>query len=100
MGTGHDAHGYGMRHVKRVYDTGEACENISHFSMDDTGDAHGIVDAIIHMAENLSTAFEGMKAIPGMYDEQAGSQHHICTHLPGQITSGVIRIAVVGAIKS
>lgn len=100
MGTGHDAYGYGMGHVKRVYDTEEVAENISHFSMDDTGDTHGIVDAVIHMAENLSTAFEGMKAIPGMYDEQAASQHHICTHLPGQITSGVIRIAVVGAIKS
>jgi ABC-type thiamine transport system ATPase subunit len=75
---------------------------ISHLSLGDTEDhmTHGIVDAIIHMAKKLSAAFEEMKAIPGMYDEQAASQHHICTHLPGQITSGLIRIAVVGAIKS
>jgi len=100
MGTGHDAHGYGMGHVKRVYDTGEAAETISHSSMDDAGDTHGIVDAIIHMSKKISAAFEEMKVIPGMYDDQAASQHHICTHLPGQITSGLIRIAVVGAIKS
>ncbi len=88
-----------MGRVNRIDDP-EVSENISYFSMDDTGDTHGIVDALIHMAKNLSTTFEGMKTIPGMYDEQAESQHHICTHLPGQITSGVIRIAVVGAIKS
>ncbi|WP_170923673.1 dynamin family protein [Desulfocicer vacuolatum] len=88
--------------MKKEYDTGEAFKNISHVSMGRSENpmSHGIVDAIIHMAEKLSTAFQGMKAIPGMYDDQAELQHHICSQVPGQITSGLIRIAVVGAIKS
>lgn len=64
-------------------------------------DSHGgIVDDIIHMADNLSALFEEMKTIPGMYDHQAAFQQGICTRVPGQISSGLIRIAVVGAIKS
>ena len=64
-------------------------------------DNHGaIVDDIIHMAGSLSELFEVMKTIPGMYDQKAASQHQICVRVPDQITSGLIRIAVVGAIKS
>ena len=64
-------------------------------------DVHGsIVDDIIHMADNLVALFEQMKTIPGMYDHGAASQHTICARVPHQMTSGLIRIAVVGAIKS
>ena len=62
---------------------------------------HGaIVDDIIHMADKLSALFEHMKTIPGMYDHGAAFQHGICARVPHQMTSGLIRIAVVGAIKS
>ncbi len=103
MGTGHDAHGYGLGNVNGAYEPGQGL-GVHHFPSRDEAhrqeEPRGIVDDIIGMASNLSTSFEEMKVIPGMYDDQAAFQHHICDQVPGQITSGLIRIAVVGAIKS
>ena len=102
MGTGHDAHGYGLGNVSRAYDgvvSPGSGENRS-FPGEASQGHRGIVDDIIDMAGRLSASFEEMKTIPGMYDDQAAFQRHICEQVPGQITSGLIRIAVVGAIKS
>ncbi|WP_459914526.1 dynamin family protein [Desulfocicer niacini] len=89
--------------MNRVYETDPGPEKIMTSSRESTKDhsAHGaIVDEIIHMADNLSALFEHMKIIPGMYDQRVAFQHGICTRVPHQINSGLVRIAVVGAIKS
>lgn len=65
-----------------------------------SGEEQGMVAEIVHIAETTGSILEEMKAIPGMYDDLAGDHHAVCRSLPAQIRSGLVRVAVVGAIKS
>jgi len=59
-----------------------------------------ILDNIQKITKNISLALEGMKEIPGMYDEKVDIKNKICAAIPEKIKSGIIKIAVVGTIKS
>ncbi|MBF0258065.1 MAG: dynamin family protein [Desulfamplus sp.] len=58
------------------------------------------VGLIENICIDLSTVFEQMKTVPGMYDGTVERYHALCAAIPQQLKEGVIKIAVVGAIKS
>ncbi|MEA1969793.1 MAG: dynamin family protein, partial [Thermodesulfobacteriota bacterium] len=59
-----------------------------------------IFDDIETVSKNLLSVFERMKEVPGMYDDICDKKKSICRAIPEQIRSGVVKIAVVGSIKS
>lgn len=59
-----------------------------------------IIESVDKLCSDLFAIFEDMKKIEGMYDKIVERQHHLCKTIPTQIHEGVIKIAVVGAIKS
>ncbi|ACN15559.1 GTPase family protein [Desulforapulum autotrophicum HRM2] len=52
------------------------------------------------ISSNLGLTLESMREIPGMYDTSADTALELCCTLPGTIRSNILKIAVVGAIKS
>ncbi|MBF0201620.1 MAG: dynamin family protein [Desulfamplus sp.] len=52
------------------------------------------------ISRGLANVFEGMGTIPGMYDIRMEKSEALCRAIPEQIASGIVRIAVVGVIKS
>jgi GTPase SAR1 family protein len=59
-----------------------------------------IIESVDKLCSDLFAIFENMKKIEGMYDKVVERQHHLCKTIPAQIHEGIIKIAVVGAIKS
>lgn len=59
-----------------------------------------IVDDIESLTMDLFSVFNRMKSIPGMYDKTIKREETACKLIPRQIRSKIIKIAVVGAIKS
>ncbi|MBF0376155.1 MAG: dynamin family protein [Desulfamplus sp.] len=59
-----------------------------------------IIESVDKLCSDLFVIFENMKKIEGMYDKVVERQHHLCKTIPVQIDEGIIKIAVVGAIKS
>lgn len=59
-----------------------------------------IIGAMESASQDLATVFEKMKSIPGMYDAFIDKNCGICRNIPRQIAGRVVKIAVVGAIKS
>lgn len=59
-----------------------------------------LVESIERICNDLSAIFEKMKTVPGMYDANVQNHQKLCSLIPQQIREGVIKIAVVGTIKS
>ncbi len=59
-----------------------------------------LVDKIEKITLDISSALDRMKSIPGMYDNTIKKEIAACRSIPQQIKSEIIKIAVVGAIKS
>ncbi len=59
-----------------------------------------LIERIEKITGDLSAAFDRMRSIPGMYDETIKRKNVLCKSIPHHIRSKIIRIAVVGAIKS
>ncbi|SLM32972.1 putative GTPase family protein [Desulfamplus magnetovallimortis] len=58
------------------------------------------IEIIGSISKELATVFGNMKAVPGMYDSFMEQNYRVCREIPEQIDEGVVRIGVVGAIKS
>lgn len=59
-----------------------------------------LVESIEKICFDLSNIFEKMQTVPGMYDSTVEKYQKLCNLIPNQIHEGVIKVAVVGAIKS
>ena len=59
-----------------------------------------IFNNIQKITKDISLALEEMKVIPEMYDKKINISNEICSTIPEKIKSGIIKIAVVGVIKS
>jgi len=59
-----------------------------------------LVESIEKICADLSTIFEKMKTVPGMYDLNVENNQRLCALIPQQIRDGIVKIAVVGTIKS
>ncbi|MFO7886263.1 MAG: dynamin family protein [Desulfobacteraceae bacterium] len=57
-------------------------------------------DNVEKVSNNLVSVFERMQEIPGMFDHTCEEKMKICQEIPEQVRSRVVKIAVVGAIKS
>jgi GTPase SAR1 family protein len=55
---------------------------------------------ISQISQNLSSSLSKAKSIPGMADCSFGDWEKTCSEIPGQISEAIIRLAVVGPIKS
>ncbi len=59
-----------------------------------------LIDKVEKITVDISAALNRMKSIPGMYDKAVIKDTTACKSIPRQIRSDIIKIAVVGAIKS
>jgi GTPase SAR1 family protein len=57
-------------------------------------------DGILHINREVSMLFSQAKSIPGMADYSFGEWEKACDQLPGQLDEDIIRVAIVGPIKS
>ncbi|MBF0302237.1 MAG: dynamin family protein, partial [Desulfamplus sp.] len=58
------------------------------------------LECVKKIAADLFNIFEKMRDVSGMYDTTVEKHQQLCTTIPKQIDEGIIKIAVVGAIKS
>ena len=56
--------------------------------------------SILEINREVSTLFRTAKSIPGLADHTFGDWERTCESLPAQLDEDLIRVAVVGAIKS
>ena len=59
-----------------------------------------LIEKIEVITRDLSAAFHRMKSIPGMYDNTIKRELSACESISRHIRSEIVKIAVVGAIKS
>ncbi len=59
-----------------------------------------IIESIHQSAQELAMIFDRMQQLPGISDPFMERYHGTCLDIPQQIDDGLIKIAVVGAIKS
>ena len=57
-------------------------------------------DEVLDINRNVSMLFSTAKSIPGMADYSFGEWETACDQLPGQLDEDIIRVAIVGPIKS
>ncbi len=57
-------------------------------------------DDILQISREMSMMFTTAKSIPGMADYSFGDWEKACDHLPAQLGEDIIRVAIVGPIKS
>jgi len=57
-------------------------------------------DEVLDINRNVSMLFSTAKSIPGMADYSFGEWETACDRLPGQLDEDIIRVAIVGPIKS
>ncbi|MFH1154613.1 MAG: dynamin family protein [Pseudomonadota bacterium] len=58
---------------------------------------HNDIESVVR---DLSLVFSSMKSVADMYDDTIDRMNHQCMGIPDQVRSGILHIAVVGAIKS
>ncbi|MBF0411828.1 MAG: dynamin family protein [Desulfamplus sp.] len=58
------------------------------------------LECVKKIVADLFNIFEKMRDVSGMYDTTVEKHQQLCTTIPKQIDEGIIKIAVVGAIKS
>jgi hypothetical protein len=56
--------------------------------------------SILEINRDVSTLFRAAKSIPGLAEHNFGDWEKTCESLPAQLDEDIIRVAVVGAIKS
>ncbi len=59
-----------------------------------------LLDTIETLSTDLTHVFDRMQGITGMSDPATDQKNQLCKKIPDQIRSGLIRVAVVGSIKS
>src|SRR5210317_1170432 len=57
-------------------------------------------DEILDINHDVSWMFSTARSIPGMADYRFGEWEKTCQHLPRQLAEDIIRVAIVGPIKS
>ncbi|MBT8363188.1 MAG: dynamin family protein [Deltaproteobacteria bacterium] len=57
-------------------------------------------DSVLNINRDVSTLFSTAKSIPGMADYSFGEWEKACDQIPRQLAEDIIRVAVVGPIKS
>ena len=57
-------------------------------------------DRVLNINRDVSTLFSTAKSIPGMADYSFGEWEKACEQIPRQLAEDIIRVAVVGPIKS
>jgi len=57
-------------------------------------------DEILNINRDVSILFSTAKSIPGMADHSFGEWEKACENLPRQLAEDIIRVAIVGPIKS
>lgn len=57
-------------------------------------------DEVLQINRDLAMLFSTAKSIPGMADYSFGDWEKACDHLPEQLAEDIIRVAIVGPIKS
>jgi len=57
-------------------------------------------DEILQINRDVLSLFSTAKSIPGMADFNFGEWEKTCERLPGQLSEDIIRVAIVGRIKS
>jgi GTPase SAR1 family protein len=57
-------------------------------------------DEVLHINRDVSDLFSTAKSIPGMADYSFGEWEKACEQLPRQLAEDIIRVAIVGTIKS
>ena len=57
-------------------------------------------DEVLHINRDISSLFAKAKSIPGMADYSFGEWEKACEQLPRQMADDIIRVAIVGTIKS
>jgi GTPase SAR1 family protein len=57
-------------------------------------------DEILKINQDVLKLFSTAKSIPGMADYSFGEWEKTCEYLPGQMAENIIRVAIVGTIKS
>ncbi len=57
-------------------------------------------DEVLQINRDMSMLFSTAKSIPGMGDYSFGDWEKTCDQLPGQLSEDIIRVAIVGPIKS
>ncbi len=61
---------------------------------------HTLKDEVLHINRDVSMLFSTAKSIPGMADYSFGEWEKACDQLPHQLNDDIIRVAIVGPIKS
>jgi GTPase SAR1 family protein len=73
----------------------------THLRTEKAMDAYSnLRDEILHLNRDVSMLFSKAKSIPGMADYSFGEWEKACEHLPRQLAEDIIRVAIVGPIKS
>ena len=57
-------------------------------------------DEILHINRDVQGLFSAAKTIPGLEDYSFGEWEKTCEQLPRQLSEDIIRVAIVGPIKS
>ncbi|CAB1059625.1 hypothetical protein D1BOALGB6SA_4387 [Olavius sp. associated proteobacterium Delta 1] len=57
-------------------------------------------DEVLHINRDVTMLFSAAKSIPGMADYSFGEWETACDQLPRQLAEDIIRVAIVGPIKS
>ena len=55
---------------------------------------------VLSISRGVAMLFSSAKSIPGMSDYSFGEWEKVCDQLPGQLAEDIIRVAIVGPIKS
>ncbi len=61
---------------------------------------HTLKDEVLHINRDVAMLFSTAKSIRGMADYSFGEWEKACDHLPRQLAEDIIRVAIVGPIKS
>jgi GTPase SAR1 family protein len=57
-------------------------------------------DEVLNINRDVAMLFSSAKSMPGMADYSFGEWEKACDHLPRQLAEDIIRVAIVGPIKS
>ena len=61
---------------------------------------NSLKDEVLNINRDVAMLFSSAKSMPGMADYSFGEWEKVCDHLPQQLAEDIIRVAIVGPIKS